>query len=96
MNKAENGADAVMDVLRRSGCDDIRIVQVIDHESGVIGWYGIEERTGRVFDLIAYPVPQARKITPESLARAIFAAYLDWIEAGRPKWWIKMQGRKGR
>lgn len=96
MTREDNGAAAVMDVLRQSGCDEIKIVQVIDRESGVIGWYGIEERTGRVFDLIAYPVPQAREIAPESLARAVFAAYQDWIEAGRPKWWVKMQGRQGR
>ena len=93
MTKQENGAEAIMRVLHEAGCDEIKVTQVIDHEAAVIALYGVELNTGRVFACLAYQAAHYIRTAAEELAAAIFTEYLDWIDAGRPKWW-GMRGEK--
>ena len=88
----DNGAEAVMEVLRDYGITQIKVLQVVDRESGVIGWYGIEDATGRVFDLVAYDVPEALQKSAEALAKQLYAAFRDWVDQGRPKWYERRNG----
>ena len=87
MTKAENGAEAIMRVLHEAGCDEIKVTQVIDHEAGVIALYGWEMSTGRSFALLAYEAPACIKASAEAHARRLYVGFLDWIDAGRPRWY---------
>lgn len=87
MTKSENGAEAIMRVLHEAGCDEIKVTQVIDHEAGVIALYGSEMSTGRIFALLAYETPAYIQTTAEALARCLYVDFLEWIDAGRPRWY---------
>lgn len=87
LSKKENGAEAIMSVLHEAGCDDIKVTQVIDHEAGVIALYGSEMATGRIFACLAYETPAYIMTTAEAHARRLYADFLDWIDAGRPRWY---------
>lgn len=87
LSKKENGAEAIMSVLHEAGCDDIKVTQVIDHEAGVIALYGSEMATGRIFACIAYEVSAYLMTAAEAHARRLYADFLDWIDAGRPRWY---------
>lgn len=89
LSKKENGAEAIMRVLHEAGCDEIKVTQVIDHEAGVIALYGSEMSTGRIFTLLAYEATAYIGTTAEAHARRLYADFLDWIDAGRPSWYMR-------
>lgn len=83
----ENDGKSVTGELQAAGIKSIHVVSVVDHESGIVGWYGIENGSGRIFECIAMDADRARRTPALFLARKMFAAYQDWIEGGKRNWW---------
>ena len=70
--------------LHAAGCTGKHVVSKIDEEAGLVCWFGIEDRSGRIFEQMELNILAARHVSSLHIARQIFMAYEDWNESGRP------------